>query len=477
MKLDPTPLVMEVTHNINGADTIQFSLRLAAIALLVYCAYKSCNFRKTDLEGKQVFALLALLAFITSGAICAAFAMSKNETHMWSATLKSDMQVERSIYINDLHDSGAERTPHWALLLIDGNENIGQVSISVNDQPVQGKLASIYQFDPKHYDLEDWLNQFSSLIRKQPDSLPRWRAVEVPLTALKTGWNKISLRAPESATGKVTIYGDYRLRTSKNKIVLPSPEQVSPGKFFNDSDDIFDSRIAQETYSTPSPSRSTLIHERLQKRGDLSSAPGLQTGEYRLFLMVGYANDPSEKEKTKATTAQDPAPATPKQRPPFLQNRPISQSKDEYLVAMKGNSLHEFAFVQVPDAASASPFATNIDIPEHVLTNSHLKVVISGESKADEGTPAQLAVSGVITKKNEFIANVLPGTPQLINTSDNWAPFSVTSEIPTSGLKGQRPILRVELKTNAGKAFARKLFVRLAPLDKPQITGHSIKIY
>lgn len=458
-KIDPTPFLMELVHNFDAANTIQLAIRVLAIAALTYATYKASNFGSKDSDARKAFAILATVGFLIGSSVCGAFAVSKNATHMWAATLKDNWQIERSVYISEISELSSPRSPDWALLLIDGNENIPQVSVSVNDEPVKGTISSIYQFDSQHYDLEDWLNQFASLIRRPPDTLSRWRAIEVPLKALKKGWNKLTLKAPEQSSGKITIYGDYKLRTSNDKIVIPFWQQVSPGKFFNDSDEVFDSRIAQETYSKPSPCKSSFPQEPFQKRGDLSSSPGLQTGEYRVFLMLGYANDPKLKLQEAPSQAQEVATGP-------NQNR------------------FEVRFDDVPSAkfggysvSSEKPIGTNLSIPESVMSKSHLKVVIMGEARTDSGPPGNIAVSGIVSKKDEFIPSILPGTPQLLNTSNSWSPFIVSSELPSAGLRGHSPILRVELKTSAGNAFAKNLSVQFAPLEKPQIKGHSIHFY
>ena len=520
-KSDPVPFLMELVHKIEIASAIQSAFRITAIALLVFVSYKASNFEKQQRDAKLMFALLASLFFLVGTFVCGAFALSMNETHIWAATLKDNWQIERSVLVDELPEPSTQGAPDWALVLVDGNENIGQAKILVNGEEIKGKLSSIYQFDAQHYDLEDWLNQFASLTRKPPDAVPRWRAIEIPLQSLKKGWNQIRLQAPVQGQGKITVYGDYEPRSSKGKIVMPFWQEVSPGKFFNDSEDRTDSRIVQRTYSETVPSKSSFLQEPYLKRGDLSNAAGLQTGEYRIFLMLGFANGFPPEHRTEALLDQhgkgDPTSkngtqtSTMNEKPdgkPALRKSAANQKADEKkldpkaaaaraaarekrrtskwkgprmpepnLFPLKGRELNEYAFVPVPGIADANPLSTDIDVPENVLSSSHLKVVITGETWTDQSAPAQISVSGVVTKKDAFITSILPGTPQVIDVTKNWQPFIVEGELPTEGLRNHSPLLHIEIKTSTGKAFARKLFARLVSLEKPQLKGHSVRFY
>lgn len=431
-KFDLMPFFQMLVHNAIASACLIAMLRgslfgVAAILLLQIYRRMHAN-TKSNLVLKSALVSCITLAF----SISLAFAVSNREGLSWKSTLKNGDSLSRSI---DLAD---KEKPSWALLMVDGDQHVPEAKLSVNGHQLELPV-SLYQFDSSKYELEDWLNQFASLIRESPTFIRRWRAVPVPLDFLKEGNNELCVSAP--SVGSATVYGDYLCRLSKGKRVLPSANEVSPGKFFNDSEDAFDSRIMQSSNSFPVPSSCKFVHNAKPNERDLSTQVGVQDGDCRIFLLLGYAHSiiPGASESASSEPIEKHVP----------------------LVSLSSG-----------DAARAQFL---IEVNPQKMHGSHLSVSIKGQCSSTSGS--DFAVAGVLDKGDRLIASILPGTPQMFKASATLSPFAMKSEIPMQTLQG-RTSLRIELqKASGGECVIQDLEIRVEAVNKPQFTGHSIKVF
>ncbi len=431
-KFDLTPYAQAIFKNafvsISALAVLKASLFSVGLLLLLKM------FRILYAQAPSVVFKAALLVCITlSYAISFAFAVSNREALTWKSTLKNADAISRIVSVDV-----DKNKPSWALLMIDGDQHLPEAKLLVNGQELESPV-SLYQFDSSKYELEDWLNQFASLIREAPTFIRRWRAVPVPVDLIKTGSNDLSVLAPPA--GAVTVYGDYLHRLSGGRRVLPSANEVSPGKFFNDSEDAFDSRIMQACYSVPVSSICKFTHNGKVNEKDLSLAAGLQNGEYRIFLLLGYAHP------SLSNLAETDEPA------------PLVKHVDS--VALGSGE------------AARAQFSVEVD--PAVLRGSHLGVTVSGN--ASSLGSSDFAVAGVLDKGERLIASILPGTPQMFKTGADGRTFKLKSEIPLQTVKG-KTMLRIELQKAAGSdCVIHDLDIRVEGVNKPQFAGHSIKVF
>lgn len=438
-KLDLVPFILYAIKNTDAAIFIAASLKPILVFLAGLSIYKLSDLAPGDKAGRKVLAALIGSFVVLSAAIAGAFAMSDRETQSWQCTLKGSDSLERSVNIQDL----SLHKPEWALLVLDGDQHLAEAKFQVNGQILPEHTQALYQFYTEKYELEDWLSQFSSLIRRDPESIRKWRAVAVPLAMLKEGQNKLMVCA--GGTTPVTIYGDYKRKRADNVRMLPSANEVSPGKFFNDSEESFDSRIVQTTYSVISASSNVLQHGGQVSEKDLSASPGIQSGDYRVFLFLAYPH------KNPPNTGSIP-----------VLNKVVSPLKTEN---SKTNSLQ----------LNPNGNQISLPIPASCLTGTHLRVNINGIVQSSSKTP--FALAGVVNQGGRFIASVLPGTPKMVETSPEWKEFSVASELPSVTLQGNNPTLRLEFKCSGTDVNLKDLQLELEGINKPQFKGHSIKVF
>ncbi|MBX9695018.1 MAG: hypothetical protein K2Z81_21720, partial [Cyanobacteria bacterium] len=117
----------------------------------------------------------------------------------------------------------------------------------------------------------------------------------------------------------------------------------------------------------------------------------------------------------------------------------------------------------------------NLLLNDRTLSASHIRVTIKAESKSTAGST--FTVAGVVEKGESLIASVMPGSPYPVNSTADWAPFEFRSELPTTTVKGKKPELRIELNAVAAETDIRNLQIQVEAVNKPQFSGHSIKVF
>jgi hypothetical protein len=460
-------------------------LRTLAVLALSIALWRIAGIEKTNRAARLALAAAGAFFVVVAAAMSGAFAVSNREALLWQCTLKNGLIAERELLV----EPSSLKNADWALLLVDGDQHIPEARFFVNDRQLKTPVRSIYQFDSELYLLEDWLNQFASLLRKSPDSVRRWRAVEVPLSLVRGGYNKLAVADPSLPGAAVTIYGDYRRLHDGKRLLLPSQKEVSPGKFFNDSEDAFDSRIEQTTFSSGAYSHCALVQNGTAAKGipgrsdkpaadfcnelswnmesarncDLSPSPGLQTGEYRFFLLLGYPHNPGKtgKDLPADKTQASKVPDSYNEMRINLVAKVLSGAKTAIPaeIRLKANSRRQF----------------NVFIPPAALALTHLGVRISGMSCSESG--AVFSVAGTITGGKRLMDSVLPGTPCVLNAGPDWKPFSLGSQLPCQKGRTDTALLRVEIQALKDDIDLSDLQVEFQPLQLPQFSNHSIRYF
>ncbi|MBX9721404.1 MAG: hypothetical protein K2X81_08425, partial [Candidatus Obscuribacterales bacterium] len=489
VKVDLVPFILLAVHDSQTAFWLYAMLKTISIAALLLAAFNtSIRELKTGKYACKVFALLSVGAVLFSAAVNSAFAISDREMQPWQCTIKPGDRAERTVNIAER----AYKQADWALLMVDGDQRAPEAKYSVNGHVLNGTLDSLYQYYTERYELEDWLTQFASLSRKSPESIRKWRAIQVPLEYIRDGANTISAT---SSDGKAaTIYGDYARLKQGTRQFLPSAAEVSPGKFFNDSEDAFDSRISQITYSPVATSESRFTRSGKTSTKDLSPSAGVQSGDYRLFLVLGYSHEKQKLPEGKAASSEknDLAPRTdtaenvdagrdagaPRrgQADRFDVGKGAGAPRRELAERTHSQNLGTNASGNyVLSSSNKEPANFSVEISKDVLNGTHLKVCIKGDCSSTSN--AMFSVAGVVAQSDRFIASVLPGTPQLINSDPNRKSFEICSELPSIILSGKNPTIRVELKPLGADIVLSNLHIETEASDKPQLSKHSIKVF
>ena len=443
-KLDLLPYILVLTKAPDSAIIYQAIFRTASVAV---CGL-ALSLALAQLRSKAMLTAVAASTLL-AGSIAFSFALSDREALQWQCILSAEDRAERAMKVR----MAPFKKPDWALLLVDGDQNVESARVNVNGANLDGTLESLYQFQTEKYELEDWLNQFASLTRRAPSANRKWRAIEVPVTSIHDGTNYCSISSinPAAKGTSATIYGDYVQRSNSGKLMLPSADQVSPGKFFNDSEDGFDSRIMQRTSSKIAEASSVLYQNGTKQVDDLSRKSGRQTGQFRIYLLLGY--------KTKKEDETNKDNAAIRESLIFKRSLSAGPSPD---TPIKLN------------AATIYP-QMSVAIPSQCKTGTHIRVRISG--KARGANSASFSVAGISSENKRFMSTVLPGAPMLVSAQAAWTTFEFQSDLPTVTSAEDNASLKVELKPVNGNTEICKLQIELRPIKKPQLSGHSIRVF
>lgn len=181
-------------------------------------------------------------------------------------------------------------TPQWALLLVDASKEIEHAHITVNGHRIREAPKSVFHFYQKKFDLLSFMEEMAKDINVNIENVRQWRAVPIPIEYLsQDGKNQIRISSPSGAP--LTVYGDFAAESPSAGIALPTYEIVSHSRIFVSVHDL-DWR-PRVKFTIPTPSQSQIEYDEpkypLAPQSDLSSAPGIQKGQWRMMIALGYA--------------------------------------------------------------------------------------------------------------------------------------------------------------------------------------------
>ncbi|MBY0358813.1 MAG: hypothetical protein K2W82_12485 [Candidatus Obscuribacterales bacterium] len=376
---------------------------------------------------KKVFSGIIILAGIYLAALLTAHSSSSFESHEWVCDLSAKQKASRDVFIE-----GDQTKPDWVLLFVDGDSTLANAEIRINGHRLTDKLLSVYQYYGERYELQDFLNTLGLLLRKNPEDLPKWRAVKVPLNLVKIGsWNNISLTSADGS--KVTIYGDYPNGTAQERS-LQAFNELSPGKLLSSGNEQFESRIYRPVGSPLGQSKSYLDG----KPGDLSDSFGKQTGDYRMFLVFGYkqAENPLSTENTKNDGQ-----------------------------------------IQSTWNPATNPVKFDIALPDAYLNKPLLNIGIKLMVRSPQGK-GQLVISGLINKQEHIgPGSILPGSPKLYSIGSDWQNVEFSAVLPSSFLRQTKARLLGEISSLGTPLQCQDLKIILSPEPGPELEKHTLKFF
>ncbi|MBI4534003.1 MAG: hypothetical protein HY711_08640 [Candidatus Melainabacteria bacterium] len=265
---------------------LNFAAKL--IALLVSlgtatCAARTIGRLKTISSAGKI-ALVCILAYCL--AVMFAFTTYGTSINEWSCKVRPGMSALRKISLSHLRAPDT-RKPKWALILLDGDATSTDAVVLVNEKPLSDRPRPI-RFYRSSDDGVILSGILANLVRQPEENIRQWRAVQVPVDLLDAS-PSITISVC-STTHPFTIYGDYPSSLT-DALVIPSLTLFSPTKFLS-TPDMLDGRLTTMWHNQSlSNALSWLADGSHKEAADLSSCPGIQFGQYRLFLILGYGED------------------------------------------------------------------------------------------------------------------------------------------------------------------------------------------
>ncbi len=308
-RIELAPLLVKPLGSIEAATiAVNLALSLSFAVWLTACC-RAAEAKRVGgklLPGDYFSYIILTVAFLTSFT----FLHLKEQYALppeWYCQLAPGQTIERRLKIpKQIAQSVANRLPQkqdWAAVIIDGNDELASSTVKVNGIPIEGKpelLIPAVDKEVKEPSESAIVYEAARAAGVPLSKLRQWRFVRVPLSAINLNstdsadntFNTISLTAGDKAKGTL-VFGQYRLKAQEKQQMTPALWGFSLGKWSTDGDmrvtDKSILRVVQEPQCKPPEKQDGNIHNSPQFKDsqDLSPAAGEQSGEYRLYLLLG----------------------------------------------------------------------------------------------------------------------------------------------------------------------------------------------
>lgn len=430
-------------------------IKLLLYALSAGAAYLALLPSPADgeqLTYRRALSLSAAFAFILCAVPAFADAFAPDATGEWQAPLRGDMTAVRKIRLPHL-----DQSPRWAALVFDGNENLDKAKFMVNGEELSSPPLSMIHTTGT-LELPNNYRVFSAVLNKHATDLRQWRQVAVPLSLIRPGQeNTLAVSGLGSSLPHFSIYGSSS-PAKGHLLKVPSLHLISPTKLLNDPTnldprltDAFPFRIQKgECRLTDRHSYSKLSHS--SRAVDLSSMSGTQTGQFRLFLVIGVDGD----EPSGKNDERGPKSADGERVRQSASGRLLAANKERH-ESGKGESVK---LTQSEELRTyRRPYSLSLKVPDEYLKSPYLKVEVTGSTDKAPSDKAPLLISTEV-RDGSLLGSTLPleTYPKYV-TGD----FRAVATAGTSALAKSGNTLWVRLSAVQGPVRVSSLAVRLAP--------------
>jgi 4-amino-4-deoxy-L-arabinose transferase-like glycosyltransferase len=212
----------------------------------------------------------------------------------WSCTLPAGTKAERQIVLPlalarqwILNDQTMQT---WEAALIDGDDNLQDAVVTINGQPAQGfpiPLLDVELAYPFQSTIKELAKMAAATRGQEPGRLRQWRIVQLPRGTVNYGGPNI-LTVEAAQQKDLKIYGQYRCHGPLDKrLWLPSMYGFSALRLSI----LGDSRTTDSLRRRAAQSRS--LYNGLDSADLSPDQPGLQNGDYRIYLILGCSGPSS----------------------------------------------------------------------------------------------------------------------------------------------------------------------------------------
>lgn len=391
---------------------------------LVYaCAAALCSYAVVLINGNKNSFLPSLsLQLVPAALICAAMAASAKCVPEWQCDLKPNLSVNRTVTLNPA------LKPGWAVVAVDGNFGLTKATVEVNGQKLTEPLSPIFTFTSNKGLMVSYA-VFSGVSNKMPEQLRQWRAVAVPLSLLKPTENKITITSPD---GSATVYGSF-IRTESGKLIAPTLSGFSAGKLLSETQPKLEGRYNEALTANAAKGKCWLTNKNGSSTDDLSTDLGIQSGQYRAFLCLGFPQ-----EKTDIMPQESQQQLT-------LESVPITISEQQ-------------------------PFSRRYPVPKILGKSTFVNVSVAGEF-AEEGTQAlsRVDVRNLTTLGSDLI---LPNSVQQIQQKN----FDLTGSLTRASLDQGNEFFEVKFQSKL-PIHLNRLSLKVTPCERPDFAKAKVAIY
>ncbi len=179
-----------------------------------------------------------------------------------------------------------------AYVLIDSDKNIADAEVTVNGvlAAVPARAHEVCDFQYKHT-VDEFLAICANCRDLQPEDMRNWWLAPVEIEKLANQAGPIELKVAARKSAPVTVYGQY-LREGQKELLIPHLHYLGFSKLEASRDRIeyrqTDKFHRRATKSTSELQEAAQSANQAKWQIDLSTEPGTQTGEYRIYLLIAY---------------------------------------------------------------------------------------------------------------------------------------------------------------------------------------------
>lgn len=455
IQLDPLPYLLAVVGSFAAAAYLGTVLKCL---LLVAGTVIALSVVPETVQRSMVGRACALVLSVAGVTAIAAHAGNPNAVREWSCKLSGGQAACRQVSLKALPALPARSTPLWAAVLIDTDRKGPQAEVSLNGRALAERPMSIYRFDAAICGALPSLKELAALLNKPVEAIRQWRVVSVPVCWLNlNGDNVISVTAAPG--GCLTVYGDYPPLVGRRRVL--SLAGFSPAKIWNSAWSL-EGRTVDPVAAPAVKSRCWLAESGRADKGDLSASAGRQSGEYRIYLVLGYraagsqTSRPVQKSKDERTRAKLSIVV-----PPASFDPPLGSSPGQAGLALTG-------------APAERWHRCRVRLGRLEGAGTHLSIRLSGRTRCSSPN-ALVSLALLLQGGTGSRPVVMPGGLHQLTPATSWTAFSMVDEAPVPWLKGGLSAAQVEIFCRQDVEFD-DLRLQFTPLTRPQLTGSGVLI-
>ena len=341
--------------------------------------------------------LLGLAALLSGGCV-ELIAQSEVKSSLRLQEVAHHLNAGDKVIAKISVDPKALKGADVAMVLIDGDSNLEGAQVEANGRKCDGKLLPFNYYDPQRYQAFNLLKELGYGLNVAVDDFRLWRAIPVPVEALRDGTVDVSLTPAKSGC---TVYGDNRSARS-----YLSPDFLCVNRLIN-------SKTSMEMRN-----ESPVLAGQCKRNWSLHTLNGstLLTDQPRIHLLVGrdrqlsQANPLSTDPEFTSTLAPDR----------FDENMRVTGTNEIKISRSILKAARTTAIIQPLPAAKIS---------------NYLEISLDGELRAAT-RPGQLGIviETVTENHNEcFLARL----PSSIPTNTTWSHFKISDIAPGDTSQGR----------------------------------------
>ncbi|MBS1954730.1 MAG: hypothetical protein JST89_11120 [Cyanobacteria bacterium SZAS-4] len=391
---------------------------------LVYAiAAALCSYAVVLINGnKNSFVPSLFLQLIPGAIICTAMATTAKTVPEWQCDLRPNASINRTVTLNP------DLKPEWAVVAVDGDFGLTKATVEVNGQKLAEPLGPIFTFT-SNKDLMINYAVFSGVTSKVAEQLRQWRAIVVPLALLKPTENKITITATD---GGATVYGSF-IRTENGKLIAPTMSGFSAGKLLSETQPKLEARYNEPLTASATKGKCWLTDKHGNSTDDLSPSLGVQTGQYRAFLCLGF---PQAKRDMALQESQQQV---------TLESTPITISEQQ-------------------------PFSRKYPVPKTLGKSTFVNVEVSGEF-AEDGIQALSRVD--VRNFTHMGADlILPNSVQQIQRKK----FDFAGSLTRASLDQENEFFEIKFQSKP-PIHLTKLSLKVTPCERPDFAKAKVAVY